>query len=216
MRPFGTARRVASRDERINSMHLPPVFTHPLLNGIWVATYALWLVPEIVISRRRPAADAQRVDRGSKAVVIVAVNLGIALGFVATFGVPSLSVRTHWRAVFFLGIAVWLGGILLRLYSVHVLGRFFTTDVAISKVQLVVEQGPYRWIRHPAYLGGLLTLLGLGLTLTNWLAMVLPVCCLAAGYAYRIPLEERALVRGLGTSYSAYMQRTWRLIPYVF
>ena len=46
--------------------------------------------------------------------------------------------------------------------------------------------------------------------------MLLPVCCLAAGYAYRIPLEERALGRGLGPGYSKYMQRTWRLIPFVF
>jgi protein-S-isoprenylcysteine O-methyltransferase Ste14 len=197
-------------------MHLPHVFTHPVLNGIWVATYALWIVPEIFISRRRPAADAQTADRGSKAVVIVALNLGIALAFLAAFCVPGLSVQAHWRPVFFLGIAVWLGGILVRLYSIHVLGRFFTTRVAISQGQPVVEQGPYRWIRHPAYLGGLLAQLGLGLTLTNWLAMLLPVCCLAAGYAYRIPLEEQALVRGLGPSYSAYIKRTWRLIPYVF
>jgi protein-S-isoprenylcysteine O-methyltransferase Ste14 len=102
------------------------------------------------------------------------------------------------------------------LYSVRTLGRFFTTDVAISKGQRVVEQGPYRWVRHPSYLGGLLAMAGLGMTLTNWLAMTLPACCLAAAYVYRIRVEEQALVRGLGPAYSDYMQRTWRLIPYVF
>jgi len=34
--------------------------------------------------------------------------------------------------------------------------------------------------------------------------------------AYRIPLEERALVQGLGEPYEQYMKRTWRLVPYVF
>jgi protein-S-isoprenylcysteine O-methyltransferase Ste14 len=197
-------------------MHLPHVFTHPVLNGIWVATYALWIIPEIFISRRRTEPNAQKADRGSKAVVMVALNLGVGLAFIAAFGVPSLSIQEHWRAAFFLGIAVWLSGIVVRLYSIHVLGRFFTTVVAISAGQHIVEQGPYRWIRHPAYLGGLLAQVGLGLTLTNWLAMLLPVCCLAVGYAYRIPLEERALVRGLGPGYSDYMRRTWRLIPFVF
>jgi len=38
----------------------------------------------------------------------------------------------------------------------------------------------------------------------------------AAAYVYRIPLEEQALVRGLGPGYSDYMRRTWRLIPFVF
>jgi protein-S-isoprenylcysteine O-methyltransferase Ste14 len=197
-------------------MHLPHVFTHPVLNGIWVATYALWFIPEMFISRRRPAADAQRADRGSKAVVVVSVNLGIALGFFAAFTAPRFSMQAHWRPVFFLGIAVWLCGIVVRLYSVRLLGRFFTFDVATAQGQHIVEQGPYRWIRHPSYLGGLLAQIGFGLTLTNWLAMILPVCCLAAAYAYRIPIEEQALVRGRGPGYSEYMRRTWRLIPFVF
>jgi protein-S-isoprenylcysteine O-methyltransferase Ste14 len=195
----------------------PHMFYHPVLTGVWVATYVLWIAPEMALSRRlRSGPDAHKADRGSKAVVIAAVNVGIASGFVAAYGVPSLAVNAHWRAVFALGIAVWLGGIAFRLYSIRVLGRFFTYDVAISQGQHIVEQGPYRWLRHPSYLGGLLAQIGFGLTLTNWLAMVLPACCLAAAYVYRIPLEEQALVRGLGPGYSEYMRRTWRLIPFVF
>jgi protein-S-isoprenylcysteine O-methyltransferase len=62
----------------------------------------------------------------------------------------------------------------------------------------------------------LLAVLGFGLTLTNWLSALLPVVCLLAGYAYRIPVEERALVRGLGPAYREYTGRTWRLIPFVY
>jgi protein-S-isoprenylcysteine O-methyltransferase Ste14 len=169
------------------------------------------------MSRRlRSAPDAHKADRGSKAVVITAANIGIALGFMAAYGVPRFSVHAHWMAVFATGIAVWLAGIALRLYSIRILGRVCTYDVAISQGQHIVEQGPYRWVRHPSYLGGLLAQIGFGLTLTNWLAMILPVCCVAAAYVYRIPLEEQALVRGLGPGYSDYMRRTWRLIPFVF
>jgi protein-S-isoprenylcysteine O-methyltransferase Ste14 len=118
--------------------------------------------------------------------------------------------------MFALGIVVWLAGIVLRLYSIRVLGRFFTYDVAISKGQGVVQSGPYRWVRHPSYSGGLLALLGFGLTMTNWIAAVVPLAVMALGYVYRIPLEERALIAGLGDPYRAYMQRTWRLVPFVF
>ena len=118
--------------------------------------------------------------------------------------------------MFSLGIAVWLGGILFRLVSIRILGHSFTYDVATSKDQQIVERGPYRWLRHPSYLGSLLAMIGFGMTLTNWLAMLLPVCCLATAYAYRIPIEEQALVRGLGSDYSDYMRRTWRLIPFVY
>jgi len=184
-------------------MVAPHCFHHPEMTGVWVATYALWIVPEIVLSKRlRSASDARKADRGSKAVVIGAINVGIFLGFLAACTEPRLSIGRHWKTAFALGIAVWLVGIAFRLYSIHVLGRFFTYDVAISKDQHVVEVGPYRWLRHPSYLGGLLAVIGFGMTLTNWLAILLPACCLLAGYAYRIPIEEQALVCGLGPAYT--------------
>jgi protein-S-isoprenylcysteine O-methyltransferase Ste14 len=149
-------------------------------------------------------------------LVVGAIYLGVALAFLAVAVAPSFTVGARWRVMFFLGLAVWYGGMLLRWYSIRVLGRFVTTKVAIAKDQHVVELGPYRWLRHPSYLGGLLAVFGLGMTLTNWLAAGVPVVCLLAAYAYRIPLEERALVRGLGPAYSEYMRRTWRLVPYVY
>jgi len=198
-------------------MHVPPCFYHPIMAGVWIATDALWIIPETILSiRLRSAKDAQKADRGTKSIVIAAVNFGICLGFLAAFEVPSFSLEAHWKAVFALGIAVWLGGILFRLASIRILGHSFTYDVATSKDQQIVERGPYRWLRHPSYLGSLLAMIGFGMTLTNWLAMLLPVCCLATAYAYRIPIEEQALMRGLGSDYSNYMRRTWRLIPFVY
>jgi protein-S-isoprenylcysteine O-methyltransferase Ste14 len=189
---------------------------HPIMFGVWVATCALWILPETAAARRlRSAKDAQKADRGSMAAVFVGVYLGVFLGFRIAVKVPSLAVP-HWKTWFVLGIVIWLGGIVLRWYSIYILGRFFTFDVAISTGQHVVERGPYRWVRHPSYLGGLLAMAGLGMTLSNWLAMLLPPCCLAVAYMYRIPIEERALVRGLGSEYSDYMRRTRRLIPYIF
>jgi protein-S-isoprenylcysteine O-methyltransferase Ste14 len=187
------------------------------MTGIWVATYLLWILPEIILGRwLRSEKDAQKVDQGSKTIVIAAINLGIFLAFMAADTTPKLSTGDHWKTVFAIGIVVWLSGIILRMYSIRVLGHFFTYDVAISTGQRVVEQGPYRWLRHPSYLGGLLAMIGFGMTLTNWLAMFVPACFAIAGYAYRITVEEQALVRGLGPAYSEYMRRTWRLIPYVF
>ncbi len=196
---------------------LPAFHHHPWFTAVWFATYALWFLPELLLSRRlRSKQDARKADRGSMTVVILSVWLAIVLGFVVATRAPARSMGAHWQGAFVLGIALWLAGIWVRLYSIHVLGRFFTFDVAISPGQSVVEQGPYRWVRHPSYLGGLLATLGLGLTLSNWLAMLLPAACLAAAYAYRIPIEEQAMLQGLGEDYRSYMRRTWRLVPYIF
>ena len=184
---------------------------------MWIASYVLWLVPEIVFSLRlKSQNDALKADRGSKAVVILSINAGVALAFFTAFHAPAYFVGAHWKAMFAAGIVLWLSGIAFRLYTIRVLGRFFTYDVAISRGQHVVEAGPYRWLRHPSYSGSLLSAIGFGMTLTNWLALLFPAGCLALGYLYRIPIEEKALLQGLGAEYESYQKRTWRLIPYFF
>ena len=59
----------------------------------------------------------------------------------------------------------------VRLWAVRTLGRWFTTVVRVAPDQQVVAGGPYRWVRHPSYLGLLLTLAGLGLMLSDWLLL---------------------------------------------
>jgi protein-S-isoprenylcysteine O-methyltransferase Ste14 len=39
---------------------------------------------------------------------------------------------------------------------------------------------------------------------------------MAIAYAYRIPIEEAALLAALGEPYEKYIRRTYRLIPYIF
>jgi protein-S-isoprenylcysteine O-methyltransferase Ste14 len=59
-------------------------------------------------------------------------------------------------------------GIAIRQWAVMVLGRYFTTNVRVHPGQTVVEEGPYRWVRHPSYTGMLITFVGIGLALWNW------------------------------------------------
>ena len=80
--------------------------------------------------------------------------------------------------------------------------------------QEVIQSGPYRWIRHPSYTGGLITLLGVLVCCVN-LASLPALLVALGGYAYRIRIEERALARDLGPAYKDYMRRTKRLIPFL-
>jgi len=199
-------------------MEFPEAFHgHPAYAATWVATYVLCVVPEMILSRRlRSAQNAQKSDKGSKLIVILAATLAVPIGFLMAIAFPGFFISTRWGILFDAGIVVCLSGILLRLYSIRTLGRSFTYDVAISPGQQVVERGPYRWLRHPSYLGSLLVELGFGMSLTNWVALFVPAIWLGTAYAYRIGIEEKALLDGLGAPYHEYMQRTWRLIPFVF
>jgi protein-S-isoprenylcysteine O-methyltransferase Ste14 len=129
---------------------------------------------------------------------------------------PQAAIPWKRTSFFFVGIFLMLLGIALRWYSVAVLGKYFTFDVSIQSGQVLVEVGPYRYIRHPSYTGALLTLLGFGLALGNWAGLAAALSCMGFAYAYRIPVEEAALSSALGEVYKQYMRRTWRLVPFLF
>jgi protein-S-isoprenylcysteine O-methyltransferase Ste14 len=96
------------------------------------------------------------------------------------------------------------------------LGRYFTFTVQASADQPVITDGPYHFVRHPGYTGVLLSMMGLGLLLANWLSVVVLAVVVAAGLTYRISVEERALVATLGQPYEDYRSSRRRLVPYVW
>jgi hypothetical protein len=108
-------------------MKLPEAFdAHPAYLSVWIVTFWLCIVPEIVLSALlRSGKTAQKSDKGSKLIVIGAANLAMILGFSVAIAFPGLSIHTHWRVLFDVGIVVWLSGTLFRFYSMRTLGRFF-------------------------------------------------------------------------------------------
>jgi len=197
------------------------VTPYPLAPGapaiaFWVV-YAVAFGPDALRTLREddPAPDTIR-DAGSK-YVIAACNAGsYALAVTFALVVPGTTIRPARPAVFACGLTVTLAGAAIRWYAIRTLADAFSTTVAVERDHSVVETGPYRWVRHPSYTGGMLMFLGLALALTNWLSL-LAVGGVAVGYGYRIRVEEHALCDELGAAYAAYAERTpYRLVPYVY
>ena len=182
----------------------------------WSA-FALWILPEVVAARARRSGDSARAqDQGSLNLIALLWLFGIALDFGLSFWVPQAAIIWKRVLLFFLGLGLMIGGTAFRWYSASLLGKYFTFDVATHGGQTVVQQGPYRYIRHPSYSGALLSLLGFGLALGNWAGLLVGFSSLGVAYAYRIPVEERALMSALGEPYRQYLRRTWRLVPFLF
>jgi protein-S-isoprenylcysteine O-methyltransferase Ste14 len=195
----------------------PLPFVNATYATIFWITYILWIAPEIIISTRRaPRLSSKSGDRGSLLVVMLLLWIGIAADFALSFQLPQAAIRSERVPVFFVGIGLMFAGMALRLYSVSLLGRYFTFEVAVHSDQRVIEAGPYRYIRHPSYTGALITITGLGLALGNWAGLIALLGCMAIAYAYRIPIEEAALLAALGEPYEKYIRRTYRLIPFIF
>jgi len=199
---------------------LPLVYTNVSAAAVFIVACLIWLVPETIGAARqwanglRPEAVVQ--DRGSLAVLLWLQWTGLALNFALAGLLPGAGIPWLRAVLFAAGVTGMLLGVGLRWYAIWTLGRYFTGIVAVSADQLVVERGPYRLIRHPAYSGTFLTMLGLGLAMTNWASLAALMACVFAGYFYRVRVEETALVRALGQPYVDYMRRTKRFIPGVF
>jgi protein-S-isoprenylcysteine O-methyltransferase len=183
--------------------------------ALFWAIFYVWVGAEIFLGwKLRSPAGTVSSDAGSRFVLMGSIYLGVTIGFGVAGAVRSAAFMSGRQPLFYFGIALMLSGMALRWYSIRVLGRSFTFIVATHSDQQLVDAGPYRWVRHPSYTGGLLTILGVLVCLTNPLAFLGLVPPLA-GYAYRIRVEESALMRGLGEPYQSYMQRTKRLIPFL-
>ena len=114
------------------------------------------------------------------------------------------------------GIAAMVAGLTVRVWAARVLGAYYTRTLRTSSTQSLVEEGPYRLVRHPGYLGVLLLWLGAGLASANVLVAGLIAISMGRAYRRRIRSEEAMLTNTFGEDYVAYTRRTRRLIPWVY
>ena len=146
----------------------------------------------------------------------------IAIGMSAVFYLSPIEYLyfgeklrpTSWTEVG--GMALILLGIALFVWAHRTLGQGYTGHASVKEDQTLVQAGPYRVIRHPAYLGYLLMVAGI--TLGYWsLAGLISIAVLVIpSVVYRIGVEERMLSAHFGKKYLAYRIKTKRLIPGVW
>lgn len=136
----------------------------------------------------------------------------IAAGLDMRFG-PSASFDLVIKII---ALVVMLGGYALGSYAL-IANRFFSGMVRIQSERghHVVTNGPYRWVRHPGYVGALLSYLAVPFLLDSWWTLI-PVMMAFIIIFVRTSLEDRALQEKLG-GYAVYAQKVrYRLIPGVW
>jgi protein-S-isoprenylcysteine O-methyltransferase Ste14 len=176
----------------------------------------LWFLLEIVGGEiipvlRRSGGSVKRKDSGSKLLISAALFASVYIAIMLVNN--NIATLPAW--FFYPGIFLMVPGLLLRQWAIFLLGRFFTTTVGVQKNQKVVDYGPYRYIRHPAYSGLLIFGIGLAVALQSWGGILVMLIIFGLAIGYRIHVEEKVLVSELGDDYVQYMKKTKRLIPFV-
>lgn len=113
----------------------------------------------------------------------------------------------------------WIGALMLTIgiglfwSAHHHLGKNFFSLIATREDQVLVETGPYKYIRHPIYTAYVLNYIGGGLLASSWVLLFLPAPLFMLMIYFRVGEEERTMVEIFGEPYEAYMRRTGRFLP---
>lgn len=191
----------------------PAAWAYLVLYILLVLAGAAVLLPRrsgVVAERARGRAGAVSWDR--------VITRLYTITTLATLVVAGLAVRRDWRPEFPLwlravGVAMFVAGYALTLWAMAV-NRFFAQVVRIQteRGHSVVTDGPYRFVRHPGYVGMMVSAAGSVLLLgAPWAG--LPYGLTIGLVLLRTSMEDQLLVEQL-PGYAEYAHRTrYRLIP---
>jgi protein-S-isoprenylcysteine O-methyltransferase Ste14 len=164
--------------------------------------------------RKRGLTMATRKSAGSDRWIIPV--MGVA--FYTALILPAFNHRYGWEsyplwvAIFgtvVLNVGVWIMNIAM-LENAHA-----SKILDINQDQALVDTGPYAWVRHPLYCGGILMALALPIALGSLISLI-PAILSALMLVIRIPFEEDMLVKGMD-GYVNYKEKVrYKLIPGIY
>jgi protein-S-isoprenylcysteine O-methyltransferase Ste14 len=184
-------------------------FSHPALIALAIALFGLSGVALFAGGNLSPG---ECEDRGNRWVLGAFAIIGLLNAYLPAYTDRKDFWTLDGDAIRWLGVALFAAGGALRIWPVFVLGRRFSGLVAIQPGHTLVTSGVYGVIRHPSYLGLLISSLGWGLAFRSWVGVLLTALTLPP-LLVRIHAEEMLLRAQFGAEYDAYRARTSRLIP---
>lgn len=183
------------------------------ISAAWLTGMGLIIIrlhPALLIERLFPPKDAKHWDTG--------INLAIRLVTVARYIMAGLDQRYGWTGGFapaiqvaaLIACALGYGLFLWATAS----NAFFSQIVRIQSERghTVASSGPYHYVRHPAYLGGMMYEIGVSIALASWWAILLSGLS-ASLLVLRTVLEDRTLQSELNGYQDYTRQVRYRLIP---
>ncbi|HJT87532.1 MAG TPA: isoprenylcysteine carboxylmethyltransferase family protein [Bryobacteraceae bacterium] len=189
-----------------------PFFDNPARIGLVIVTFLMAVVGMLAGGNLSPGV---REDRGNRWVLPVFGVIGVLAGYLPAYTDRIDFWTLDGETIRWFGVAIFAVGGALRLLPVFILGRRFSGLVAIQPGHTLVTSGLYRFIRHPSYLGLLLTALGWSFGFRSGVGLLL-LALLIPPLLARIHAEENLLQSQFGEEYRAYVKRTSRLIPGIY
>lgn len=154
----------------------------------------------------------------------LASRLAGILGFAGFIAVIAYMLRPDWLTWAALPLPLWLRwtgvgvallGFVLLQWAQNTLGKNWSDTPRMIEEQVLITNGPYRFVRHPIYSAFLLILGSSLLISANWLIGPAWIGMTVLEVTSRIGFEEALMLEYFGDQYREYMKQTGRLFPSV-
>lgn len=155
------------------------------------------------------------IDKGTVLHIIWTVYITEALALLEAFFLNrDRAFQYDFYSIFFLSVALF--GLFFRSWAYLRLGKFFTMHLQTKDDQVLIENGPYRFLRHPSYTGAFLTYTFIPLFLGSYRAAIISVLLLLFAFYRRIVQEEKMMESHMGEKYRAFCLTRARLLPFIW
>jgi protein-S-isoprenylcysteine O-methyltransferase Ste14 len=194
-------------------MDLPLAWAYFGINlGVGVIfTMVLEIVnPGLIAERFKPGPGEQ--DRVFKIGISILTALMLVVAGIDVGRYRWSGAVAPWLQITAL-VCVFLGYLFMTWATL--VNRFFSSAVRLQtdRGQVVIDSGPYRFVRHPGYLGAVPYLAFGGLALGSWTATIIAGVPMIVILLRRTLLEDKMLREGL-SGYKEYAARVkYRLAP---
>jgi protein-S-isoprenylcysteine O-methyltransferase Ste14 len=182
---------------------------------LFLSEFIIWLVTSSGFMRKRKEKSS---DSGTMWLIILGYSSSIFVSYYfrsQNFAEPLRNLLLP-HIFYYMGIFLIIFGVFIRDFSVWTLKRAFTLRVQTTDNQHLIQKGFYKYVRNPAYLGSILSLLGIAFSLRSVFApfVVLIICLIC--YGVRIKIEEKALRSQFKEVFDEYCKHTYRLFPFIW
>jgi protein-S-isoprenylcysteine O-methyltransferase Ste14 len=181
-----------------------------------ITVSCFWFGSEVILARTKHSKPTDALlDKSSMRTLWITIAASVNFGIL--IGLQRIGYFGYGSNIFpIAGIAFIICGLIVRWIAIFSLKHQFTVDVSIKKDDRIIKEGIYRFVRHPAYAGSLISFFGLALFFSNFLSMLIIFVPICLAFLHRIHIEEEALIQVFGSEYLDYCASTKRLIPGIF
>jgi protein-S-isoprenylcysteine O-methyltransferase Ste14 len=186
---------------------------------VWVLGIVAWYVIRYPFERRARRVRVVSNNRSrSETVGLVSALVGLAIvpGFYVATGIPKTADYPAKAWAVALGTIIFSSALWVFRRSHKELGRNWSITLEIREQHKLVCTGPYALVRHPMYTSFLLMGLGQAFLLSNWVVGLAGLIGFAVLFFLRVDKEESMMLENFGSQYRSYMEKTKRIIPYLY